>query len=670
MNKKLTAIVLSLIITVQAPFLIGQELKAFAVETGISTEVTSSNTQYNQLEMPVISIITSSGSNIGSEEEIAKISIINDVGTYEMSDMDVSIKLRGNSSMYADKQSYKLKFDKKQNLLNIGDDKGKPWLLIANCYDTSLLRNLTAYKFADLLTGMPYTQNCRSVEVYLNGEYQGVYLLCEDVNINNNRISITEAPDEVENNGYLVEMSRYAGDNKIEIDTQTYKIDSDLSKTESIKEQQKTYISGYITEAYNALKSGNESDVEKYINLESLVDIYIGNEIVKNVDVGWDSFYMYKDVNGKLCFGPMWDFDLAMGNADCAKGFKSWKGLNPYHVLNVNANSNPWFCHALSSKWFRELVITRWNELQTEINNIPKTVITEAESNFNSYCRNFEKWDVLGRQVYIEPKEISDLKTFKDHYTYLSNWLNNRIEWLTDYINSNSFENGILVDEENKELNEHSNLIALSSILAYPCTPNAEITYEMSKNTGMTCNVIKGGTESWEIQMIASGFMMEKDVEYVLSFDYTSSKDGNIPFAIQQNYEPYTEYFIEDLKSSSTTQHYETTVKVPQNESNAVLVFNLGDSSFSGETITVDNMSLLKKASTPETKAGDLNADSSIDSIDFALLKSYLLGSIKDFPADDDLAAADLNRDNSIDAIDFSILKRYLLGDITVLPIK
>ncbi|QNU65269.1 hypothetical protein EHE19_009960 [Ruminiclostridium herbifermentans] len=131
MNKKIAAIVLSLIISVQAPFLLGQENKALAAETGTSTEaITTLNTQFNQLEMPIISINTS-GNQVTSENITAKISIINDEGIYEMTDMDMSIKLRGNSTMYAEKPSYKIKFDKKQNLLNVGDDKGKPWLLIS-----------------------------------------------------------------------------------------------------------------------------------------------------------------------------------------------------------------------------------------------------------------------------------------------------------------------------------------------------------------------------------------------------------------------------------------------------------------------------------------------------------------------------------------------------------
>ncbi|OPZ92661.1 MAG: CotH protein [Firmicutes bacterium ADurb.Bin419] len=187
MKKKLSVVASALIVSVLATGITGWNCneKVFASEAVNVTAVAAEETEITQLEMPIVSINTISGSEISSTEDYigAKISIINAEGTYEMTDMDTTIKLRGSSSMYAEKQSYKIKFEDKQNLLKIGDGKGKPWLLIANFSDHSLLRNFTAYSFGDKLTGLAYTPNCRSVEVYVNGEYQGVYLLCEDITL-------------------------------------------------------------------------------------------------------------------------------------------------------------------------------------------------------------------------------------------------------------------------------------------------------------------------------------------------------------------------------------------------------------------------------------------------------------------------------------------------------
>jgi hypothetical protein len=65
---------------------------------------------------------------------------------------------------------------------------------------------------------------------------------------------------------------------------------------------------------------------------------------------------------------------------------------------------------------------------------------------------------------------------------------------------------------------------------------------------------------------------------------------------------------------------------------------------------------------------GDLNGDTSVDATDYALMKMYLLGSIEDFPVQNDLASGDLNLDGVMDALDFAVFKEYLLGTISKLP--
>ena len=514
---------------------------------------TTTLNEFSQFEMPIIRINTVSGVPITSKEAYteAKISVINKLGDYEMADSNLSIRFRGNATLAADKKGYKVKFEEKQNILNVGVGSAKTWSLISNCYDGSLLRNLTVYRIADSLDGLSYSPNCLSVELFINNEYQGVYLLCEDVNVNKNRVAIDEKPEEIENNGYLIEMSRYDEENSFTVDKETFTVKSDLSQTESIKEKQIEFISEYMTRCINSLKNGDRAVVEQCINLQSLVDMYIVNEIVKNVDVGWSSFYLFKNAGGKLNFGPPWDFDLALGNANCVKGFDSWAGINPYHVLNVNANSNPWFCYALGNKWFRDLVQQRWAVLKEKFGKLPETVTSEAETNYKSYCRNFEKWNnVLGKQVYIEPKQIVALTSFKEHYIYLGDWLDKRIRWLTNYYSTDDFLNGIFLDDSGKELTLTSNRVEVSSILALANSPDVKMTYEMLSTQGVTMAIENGGTETWEALIVVSGFMVEKGEEYELSFDYKCSAALPIEFNIQQNYGSYSSYFSKSVNSS------------------------------------------------------------------------------------------------------------------------
>ena len=291
-----------------------------------ASAITNDEILEQQLTMPVISIDTL-GNSVNTKESYtdAKITIWDENGTIDTEDASISIRLRGNSTLNLDKKSYRFKFPKKSNPLHLGDGSAKSWNLVANYYDTSLLRSMTAYHLGDMLDNMPYTPNSRSVEVYVNGSYQGVYLLCEAVNVAKSRIAITEDTTKIEDDGYLVEMSRYAEENVFTVDCCQYEVKSDVSGDPEIAAKQIAYISNYTEQALHALKSGSQSETEKYIDIPSLVDNYLANELCKNVDAGWDSYYFSKDAGGKLTFHPMWDYDLALGNNTEAKGISDAK---------------------------------------------------------------------------------------------------------------------------------------------------------------------------------------------------------------------------------------------------------------------------------------------------------------------------------------------------------
>ena len=106
----------------------------------------------------------------------------------------VNIRARGNSTFGAPKKPFRLKFDKKQGMLGLnGGQKYKSWVLMADYYDGSMLRTYGTFKFAKaLMENVYYSSDCTHVEVYLNGEYRGVYLLCEQTQINRGRVDIPE----------------------------------------------------------------------------------------------------------------------------------------------------------------------------------------------------------------------------------------------------------------------------------------------------------------------------------------------------------------------------------------------------------------------------------------------------------------------------------------------
>ena len=421
--KKIVSVIFAALLTIHASTQILPLKRAFSADATAFLE--------EQLDMPVIYIDTL-GNIINTKREYVSstITIWDKNGLLDIPETEVQIRLRGNSTLWCDKSSYKFKFDKKQNPLGVGDGPGKGWNLLANYYDTSLLRNMTAYHLGDMLDNMPYSVNSRSVEVYVNGSYQGVYLLCEDVNVNKSRLAITEEPDLVAENGYLVEMTRSRAEDRFEVANAYYEIKSKLSDDSPTAIMQKEYISNYIAKSLNVLRRQDRARAEELIDISSLVDNFIANEICKNNDIGWGSFYICKDAGGKLTFAPIWDYDLALGNYENYKGFDSPYGINEFDITECNSNSNQWYCYALQNDWFREAVSVRWKEVVDQVKSLPDYVKEEAKKNMRSYMRNFEMWDPLGKEYFFETESIAKFTEYQEHTDYLSEWIAKRIQWL------------------------------------------------------------------------------------------------------------------------------------------------------------------------------------------------------------------------------------------------
>ena len=287
-----------------------------------------------------------------------------------------SMKGRGNSTWGYPKRPYNIKLNSKTKLF--GMEKAKSWCLIANYEDLSLLRDQIVYNLgADI--GMDVSPDCRSIDLYVNGEYKGVYLITEKVEIKKNRVDITDLegdtedlnpdldfstlapqgiagkfcgyiensqrwydiPNEPENitGGYLLELEvtdRYAEEPSGFVTKNTQPVV--LKSPEYATEAQIKYISGYWQEMEDALYSetGYNSlgkHYTEYIDIVSWAKQYLIQEWTSNWDAGLTSNYFYKDIDGKLLAGPVWDFDTAIGN------YEGRDGTNLKDPTNLHAKS-------------------------------------------------------------------------------------------------------------------------------------------------------------------------------------------------------------------------------------------------------------------------------------------------------------------------------------------
>ena len=175
-------------------------------EASRSGDAPSTNTTYTAyfkekaLDLPILVLTTDNGKDITSKDVYVKgkISVKNVDKEYILDDLAMEIRGRGNytwgstfnSDPMYNKRPYKIKLSEQQKLAGVGEGKSKQWALLADHCDQSLLRNNIVYSFAKSLSGIVWQPAVQSVEVYLNGDYIGVYLLCEQVQVNKNKIPI------------------------------------------------------------------------------------------------------------------------------------------------------------------------------------------------------------------------------------------------------------------------------------------------------------------------------------------------------------------------------------------------------------------------------------------------------------------------------------------------
>ncbi|MBO7740878.1 MAG: CotH kinase family protein, partial [Clostridia bacterium] len=386
-------------------------------------------------EMPVFYIDTY-GKHITSKEEYIPglVSIDNVHEAYAMEEAEIEIRGRGNYSWSStEKKSYRIKFAEKTNLLGQGNGPARSWKLLAVHCDQSMLRTAAAFYFGRNLSGLDFISSASFAKVYLNGEFLGVYQVSEQMQANQYRVNVDDSPTDEYEIDFLVELNRSAAEMPVSDGRNTYEVKSDIHS-----DIQLVYIEEVLTYAYAAVLGGDKEEIEELIDLDSVVDSYIVEELMKNLDVGWGSFYMWQKVGGKLHFGPVWDFDLSSGNADPNDGDPAiaapqylYAGSSKYNY----SQTHRWFVTLMKYDWFRELVKERWNEIIDIANELPKYVRAVAELYSEEFDENFVRWPIFGQQINREPAAIRKLKNHDEHAEYLAKWLETRITWLTKCFN-------------------------------------------------------------------------------------------------------------------------------------------------------------------------------------------------------------------------------------------
>lgn len=404
------------------------------------------------LDAPVIHIYTENGAPIVDKENYVTctVNVSNTDEAACMEQVAAGIRGRGNSSwMHHDKKSYRIKFDKKQSMFG-SEYKAKSWTLIANHADRTLSRNALAHELASRFDDIAFVSMHQHVELYLNDEYQGLYLLCDQMQTGTGRVDIDEEMTGDPDMGYLIEMDgRHHEEGTEGWDYFKLNTPLDHGKEYGLKTPDPddagydpdiylAYIQEYIVNCLTALSAEDWAQINELIDVNSFADAYIVQELFGNIDVGTYSFYMYKEKGGKLYCGPLWDFDLSVGSINYGYGNEqSWEpgaDMAKNGGTMLAENDNTWFRRLLRNEEFKEIVKQKLIAYDDDI----KAVISLAdpenpEGYYEKYkysmTRNFVRWDILGKYVWPNNIDVYSITTVEESFVYVKNWLSDRY-WL------------------------------------------------------------------------------------------------------------------------------------------------------------------------------------------------------------------------------------------------
>lgn len=343
--------------------------------------------------------------------------IMDPAGEYDLTVEDtMEIKGRGNSTWREyEKKAYQIKFDDKTSVMGMG--KAKKWILLANASDDSMMRSQLVYTMAENF-GMDFVTSFVYVDLWIEGEYRGTFLLGEKVELGSSRLDLQN------DTGALFEH-----DEDFYLDEDYWFVNEMLNRHFTMKEiveEEEEYIQAAITTFDNALNTfvkylyETPSDEITLETLSTMIDVddfakyYLINEYALNRESFSTSFYWYQDgADDVIHLGPIWDFDTCMGN----DGEPNTASYGDTHVL---------FHYLLAVPEFQARVQELLELYREDLKSMTAGVDTIKEQIASSAAMNYARWDVLGKP---NPKGGADFHaTFDEAAEALQNWLSGREE--------------------------------------------------------------------------------------------------------------------------------------------------------------------------------------------------------------------------------------------------
>ncbi len=426
--------------------------------------------------IPTFFVQTQSGSveSIHSSKQLSesgKLLIMDSRGRSYFEGIIDEIHCRGNSSFdKTEKKSYTISLNKSIDLFEMG--KAKKWLLIANAFDDTLVRNASAFFIAELLK-LPYTPKFQYVDVYINGNFVGNYLLSEKVEIGKNRVNIRNLEKEVvslnkncnladtdffmEQQGRLFSTKGYhiekepediSGGYLLELETSDrYGLEASGFLTSRMQPvvfaspkyasyNQVSYIAGLYQDFEDAVFSADGSNpytgkmYYEYIDVDSFARKYLLEELVKNLDASFTSQYIYKyddSISNKFYAGPCWDYDksiAASGITEDGINLNDPKGL---YAAVQEKESDIWYALYQHKDFRKTVAAIFFKELEPHLKNNCEKIFFEYSKNIRSSndC-NMIRWNTFPQAATIDEKRI----LYNTKVLELADFIDKRLDFL------------------------------------------------------------------------------------------------------------------------------------------------------------------------------------------------------------------------------------------------
>lgn len=386
---------------------------------------------YATKELPIINIDTN-GEKINSKVDYTTMTFSIENCDGELNNVTGGIRLRGNTTKSYDKKPYRIKFDKKQSLFGL--EKAKSWVLLAEYLDPSALHNYTAMSIGKEMPGLAFTTSPNKVNVYLNGEFKGIYTLCEQVQENEGRMNIemdeiTEDMTDLSDFNYFISMDTSVKGDVDSVLDETYFYIEKYDRYFELKYPEKgdfvsdeqfnsffSQLKSHVEHLLDIFAEKNVQAIKEEININSLADYLIVDQIMGELDHASKSFHMYYtntsslEENGKISFGPIWDYDWSL--------FTNFTGNPNEQYTNytgkdcVRISSNPFYQSFYQTPEFLSFIKERYTLYGA-------VALEKYLEELDGIVSSIEESNELNRQLWysdldpeIVDKNISYLKDF------------------------------------------------------------------------------------------------------------------------------------------------------------------------------------------------------------------------------------------------------------------